>query len=197
MKEISLDTYEIWTIPKFSFRIYCLKIIDEKTPSSFFLSKVLICYEIETFTKEIHLNFEDDIIFRFLYITLTLNSWMSRPYCFKGNCLKVAWRINTAERISESFQPQSTYIFLNIYFFCKIAVYYKILSEAATRKFRKILSNVTSWRSAMILKKTSIKGIFRWLSKQFHNSNSFEWLLLIFGDNKQFIETPAFIKNTT
>ena len=34
------------------------------------LSKVLIYYEIETFTKEVPLTFEDDIIFRFLYITL-------------------------------------------------------------------------------------------------------------------------------
>ena len=42
----------------------------------------------------------------------------------------------------------------------KIAVYYKILSEAATRKFRKILSNVTSWRSAVILKKILIKAVF-------------------------------------
>ena len=51
--------------------------------------------------------------------------------------------------------------FSKILFSRKIAVYYKILVETATRKFRKILSNVTSWRSEMILKKTSIKGIFR------------------------------------
>ena len=45
-------------------------------------------------------------------------------------------------------------------FFPGKLLYYKILLKATTRKFCKILSNVTSWRSAMILKKTSIKGIF-------------------------------------
>ena len=42
----------------------------------------------------------------------------------------------------------------------KIAVYYKILLKTVARKFCKIFNNVTSWRSAMILKKTSIKVIF-------------------------------------
>ena len=32
--------------------------------------------------------------------------------------------------------------------------------------------------------------------KQFDNSNSQGRLLLIFGDNKQFIETLSFIENT-
>ena len=55
----------------------------------------------------------------------------------------------------------------------KIAVYYKILSEATTRKFRKFLGNVTSWRSAMILKKRPrLRAFFYDFVKQFHSSNS-------------------------
>ena len=48
--------------------------------------------------------------------------------------------VNTHERISkQSFQAESMYIFLRIFFSRKIAVYYKILSEATTRNFANFL----------------------------------------------------------
>ena len=114
------------------------------------LCKVIIYYE------KVHLKFEGDIIFRFLKITLKIGLWYIPPYHTTCKLLErwAAWRVNTDERISkQSFQAESTYIFLRIFFSRKITVYYKILSEATTKNFRKFLGNVTSWRSAMILKK--------------------------------------------
>ena len=123
--------------------------------------------------------------------------WYIPPYHTTRKLLErwAAWRVNTAERISkQSFQAESTYIFLRIFFSRKIAVYYKILSEATTRKFRKILGNVTSWRSAMILKKRPrLRAFFYDFVKHFHNSNSLGRLLLIFGDNKEFIDWNCII----
>ena len=63
MKEIFLDT--LWNLhdPQILFQNLLSKKWLKNTLS---LSKVLIYYEIETFTKEVHLKFEDGIIFRFL-----------------------------------------------------------------------------------------------------------------------------------
>ena len=49
MQEISLDTNEINMIPKFCFRTYCLKIIDDKIPSPFLKLYVMK----ETFNKKL------------------------------------------------------------------------------------------------------------------------------------------------
>ena len=53
------------------------------------LSKVIICYEIETFTKEVHFRFEDDIIF-FIFVDNIKNRFV---VCLDhipppANCLK-------------------------------------------------------------------------------------------------------------
>ena len=107
---------------------------------------------------------------------------------------KVAWRVNTAERISkQSFHAKRTYIFLRILFSRKIIVYYKIISNTTTRKFRKTLTNITSWRSAMILKRPWLRAFFYDFVKQFHSSNSKGRLLLIFDDNKEFIDWNSII----
>ena len=68
MKEISLDA--LWNLndPQILFQNLLSKNYWWKNTLS--LSKVLIYYEIGPFTKEVPLTFEDDIIFRFLYITL-------------------------------------------------------------------------------------------------------------------------------
>ena len=50
MQEIYLDTYEIKVIPKFWFRIFCLKIICNDNTLSVFI--VLICFEIWALTKK-------------------------------------------------------------------------------------------------------------------------------------------------
>ena len=67
-----------------------------------FRYRFLVYHEIETFTKEVHLKFEDDIIFRFLYIILTIGLWYVSTI---SHNLQTAWkeaarRINIAERIS-------------------------------------------------------------------------------------------------
>ena len=92
---------------------------------------------------------------------------------------QTAWKVSSVKgqhdwtNLKQSFQAESTYIFLRTFFSRKIAVYYKILSEATTRKFRKILGNVTNWRSAMILKKRRRLRVFFYdFVKQFHSSNS-------------------------
>ena len=107
---------------------------------------------------------------------IKIGLWYIPPYHTTCKLLErwAAWRVNTDERISkQSFQAESTYIFLRIFFSRKITVYYKILSEATTRKFRKFLGNVTSWRSAMILKKRPrLRAFFYDFVKQFHSSNS-------------------------
>ena len=58
MQETSLDTNEIYMIPKFCFRTYYLNIIDEKNTLP--LSKVLICYE-RNFHHEVASQFEDEV----------------------------------------------------------------------------------------------------------------------------------------
>lgn len=55
------------------------------------------------------------------------------------------------------------------------------------------VSKVTSWRAAMLLKKTFVMDIF---DGQFHNSNSFGWLPLVFHNNKLFIKTHLLKTNS-
>ena len=78
--------------------------------------------------------------------------------CLKGKQHK--WSSLLKESHNNHFKLKAHTFFLRIVFSRKIAVYYKILSEAAIRKFGKVLSNVRSWTSALILKKTLIEGIF-------------------------------------
>ena len=61
-------------ILKSCFRIYCLNITGEKK-NMLSISKLLVSYKIETFTKEVHSKFEDYIIFRLLQITLKIGLW--------------------------------------------------------------------------------------------------------------------------
>ena len=54
-----------------------------------FRYRFLVYHEIETFTKEVHLKFEDDIIFRFLYIILTIGLWYVSTI---SHNLQTAWK---------------------------------------------------------------------------------------------------------
>ena len=121
--------------------------------STLSLSKVLICDEIDTFTKEIHLKFEDDIIFR-LFVDNIKNQCLACLDCIPAptNCLKGKQHEDstTLKESHNNHLKLKARPFLRILFSRKIAAYYKILSEAATKIFRKILSKVTIWRSSIV-----------------------------------------------
>ena len=57
-------------IPQFFLRFHSLKITCKKNILS--TSEVLISYEIEISTEEVHLKLQDDITFWFLQITLKI-----------------------------------------------------------------------------------------------------------------------------
>ena len=100
MKEISLDT--LWNLndPQILFQNLLSKNYWWKNTLS--LSKVLIYYEIENFTKEVPLKFEDGSIFRFLYITLKIGLWYVSTISHHPQTAwkKAAWRVNTGDWIS-------------------------------------------------------------------------------------------------
>ena len=130
MKEISLD--KLWNLndPQFFFQNLLSKNYWWKNTLS--LSKVLI-YSSTWSLK---------IIFRFLYIKWKIGLWYIPPYPTTRKLLerKAAWRINTAERISkQSFQAESTYVFLRILFLGKLLYIAKSFHRQRQKKFAKFL----------------------------------------------------------
>ena len=124
------------------------------------LSKVLLYFEIE-FSLRSPLE-----VWRWHHFSIIIDNIKNRFVVYvdhiplPANYLKGKQHKESTPLKESQNNNKSTYIFLRILFSRKIVVYYQIISEATRRKFRKILSNITSWRSAMRLKKTSIKGIF-------------------------------------
>ena len=131
------------------------------------LSKVLVCYEIETFTTWSPLE-----VWRWHNFSISVDNIKNRfvDVSTISHHPQTAWKVSSVkgqQRWKNLITIISSWKYVHVSknpLFRKIVVYYKIHSEAATKIFRKILSNVRSWRSTMTLKKTLIKGIFLWFS---------------------------------
>ena len=158
MKEISLITYEIYSIPEFRFIIYCLKIIGKKHPLSFWSSNILWDWNFHQRSP-----LEVCRWHHFLIFVDNIGLWYVSTI---PHYLQTAWRESSVKH-QHRWKNLITIIssWKHIHFSKNLFFYenYCMLQDSfrgCYRKRGKILSNVTSLRSAMILKNTLIKGIF-------------------------------------